>query len=622
MTRAAASARGAVTSPTYGTLRVLGWAAHAAMRHWHRSVLVLALVLGKICFDLLKPWPMKILVDQGLQSLPAPAWLAAALDGLSGDAARRAIILGAVAATIVVFLLSWLLTTASQITTTGFAKRLAYDVAADLFVHLQRLSLRFHYRKPTGDTIRRVTNDSSCVATIVQGAFVPMITSVVTLGLIFGILWQLSPALTLASLGVLPLMGFGFRRYAEPMMRHGYRQQEEDAETYSVIERTLAAMPAIQAFGRERDADLALRTATERTLEAAVAATDVQMRFKMVIGAATALGTAAILYFGARQALSGELTIGSIIVFLSYLASLYQPLESIAYSSSTIQGAAGSARRVLEILESQPEVTEAPGARRLGRVAGRVQIENVSFGYEPGRRVLHGVSLEAAPGETLAIVGATGAGKSTLVALIPRFFDPDEGAVRIDGHDLRTLKVADLRRSVAMVLQEPFLFPISVRDNIAYGRPEADFGAVEAAAAAANAHEFIAALPRGYDTVVGEGGGTLSGGQRQRLAIARALLVDAPVLILDEPTSALDAGSEALVVQALQRLMRGRTTFIIAHRLSTIRHADRIVVMDSGTVAEAGTHGELLARGGRFAHLHDLQFGPRELPPEEADRSP
>ncbi len=591
-----------------GTLPLLAWVMGFALKRWRRNALVFGLVLAKIGFDLLKPWPMKILVDQGLQGRTAPAWLAAILGGMPQDAARQSLILGAVVATVVVFLLSWLLTTASQITNVGFGKRLSYDLAAELFVHLQRLSLRFHYRKPTGDTIRRVTNDTSCVATIVQGALVPLVTSIVTLAVIFAILWQLSPTLTLASLGVLPLMGFGFRRYAVPMMLFGYRQQEADAQIYAIVERTLAAMPAVQAFSREEHANRALRAATEATFESAVAATNVQMKFKMAIGMATALGTAAILYFGAREALAGTLTVGSIIVFLSYLSSLYQPLESIAYSSSTIQGAAGSARRVLEVLESDPEVTQAPGALRLGTVRGRIRFEDVGFSYEPGRPVLRGICLEAKPGETLAIVGATGAGKSTLVSLIPRFFDPDEGTVTLDGHDLRELELAELRRRVAVVLQDAFLFPISVRDNIAYGRPGASPARIEAAAAAANAHEFICALPQGYETILGEGGVTLSGGERQRLAIARALLLDAPIVILDEPTSALDAQSEALVVQALQRLMRGRTAFIIAHRLSTIRHADRIVVMHDGTVAEIGTRAELLARGGRFATLHALQL--------------
>ena len=588
-----------------GTFSLLAWVVRFALPRWPRLIVVLGLMLAKIGFDLLKPWPMKVLVDQGLQGLPAPPLLGA----LAGGAARQNIIVAAVLASIAVFVLSWVLTAASAVVKMGFSKSLSYDLAADLFSHLQRLSLRFHYRKPAGDTIRRVTNDSGCVATILQGALLPMLTSSVTLVVIFVILWQLSPVLTLASLGVLPMMGFGFWRYAEPMMTRGYRQQEEDARIYAVVERTLANMPAVQAFNREADANRQLRAGTEATLDAALAVTDVQMKFKVAIGAATAAGTAAILYFGAREALSGALTVGDIIVFLSYLASLYQPLQSIAYSSSTVQGAAGSARRVLELLHSEPEVEERSAAHRLAEISGDVRFENVSFSYEPGHPVLRGVSLEAAAGETLAIVGATGAGKSTLVSLVPRFFDPQEGSVRVDGYDVRTVKLADLRRQVGVVLQEPFLFPISVRDNIAYGRPEADPQAVESAAAAANCHEFIAALPRGYDTVIGEGGMTLSGGQRQRLAIARALLLDAPILILDEPTSALDAHSEALVVEALERLKRGRTTFIIAHRLSTIRNADRIVVMRDGAVAEIGTHDELLGRGGRYARLHRLRFG-------------
>jgi ATP-binding cassette subfamily B protein/subfamily B ATP-binding cassette protein MsbA len=280
------------------------------------------------------------------------------------------------------------------------------------------------------------------------------------------------------------------------------------------------------------------------------------------------------------------------------------------YTSSTIQDATGSARRVLEVLTVTPEVTDRPGAAALPRGRGHVSLVGVTFGYESGRPVLRGVSLEAHPGETVAIVGSTGAGKSTLVSLIPRFVDPWEGQVMIDGRDVRDILLRSLREQIALVPQEPLLFPISIADNIAYGRSEASKIEIEAAARTANAHRFIERLPQGYDTVVGERGATLSGGQRQRLSIARALLKDAPVLILDEPTSALDAETEAGLLEALKRLAAGRTTLIIAHRLSTIRRADRIVVLRHGVVAEQGTHAELLSRGALYARLHDLQHRP------------
>jgi ATP-binding cassette subfamily B protein/subfamily B ATP-binding cassette protein MsbA len=320
----------------------------------------------------------------------------------------------------------------------------------------------------------------------------------------------------------------------------------------------------------------------------------------------TALGTAALFWYGGHEALAGHVSVGTILVFVSYLASLYGPLETLMATGSTLHASSGSARRVLEVLDAEPEVADAPGARALPPVRGQVRLEGVTFGYEPGRPVLQDVDVVAEAGETVAIVGPTGAGKSTLVSLVPRFYDPWSGTVRIDGTDLRTATLHSVRSQVAIVLQEAFLFPMSVADNIAYGRPGADRADIEAAATAANAHAFICALPQGYDTVLGERGATLSGGERQRISIARALLRDAPVLILDEPTSALDAHTEHLILEALDRLMAGRTTLLIAHRLSTIRGADRIVVLSEGRVVETGTHAELIDAGGLYAHFQSL----------------
>jgi ATP-binding cassette subfamily B protein/subfamily B ATP-binding cassette protein MsbA len=392
------------------------------------------------------------------------------------------------------------------------------------------------------------------------------------------------------------------------MMENSWHQQEVEGRLYSVIERTFSAMPVMQAFCREDANDRLFRQSTAADMTATLALTNVQLRFRVLMGLATAVGTAGVLWIGARQGLTKEISIGAIILFISYLGSLYAPVEAVMYTSATMQGATGSARRVWEVLHAEREVTDKPGAIALPKAKGRVRFETVSFGYEAERPVLHELTLDVQPGETIALVGATGAGKTTLVGLIPRFFDPWQGRVLLDDHDLRDVQLKSLRCQIAIVLQEPFLFPITLAENIAYGRPHASVAEVEAAARAANAHDFIIKLAAGYQTVVGERGATLSGGERQRVSIARALLKDAPILILDEPTSALDAETEAGLLQALERLTQGRTTFIIAHRLSTIRRASRIVVLDRGRIVETGTHDQLLKARGHYARFHDIQF--------------
>jgi len=376
-----------------------------------------------------------------------------------------------------------------------------------------------------------------------------------------------------------------------------------------VVERQLSAIPVVQAFGQEPAGDRVFRQTTDTAVQATVESTVVGLKFRSLTGLGTALGTAAILWLGAHSVLEGRLTVGGILVFLAYLQALYGPLETLIYAPSTTQGAVGSARRVLEILDTKSEVADRPGARVAPRLRGHLRIEHVTYGYDAHRPILRDVDFEVRPGETVALIGPTGAGKSTLAGLVPRFHDPWSGRVTVDGIDLRDLTVKSVRSQVAVVLQEAFLLPTSIAENISYGRPDATLAEIEAAARAANAHDFIMRLPQGYDTVVAERGATLSGGERQRLSVARALLKDAPILVLDEPTSAMDAVTEALLLEALERLMQGRTTLIIAHRMSTVARADRIVALDHGAVIETGTPAELLRRGGMYARYHALQRG-------------
>ncbi len=424
----------------------------------------------------------------------------------------------------------------------------------------------------------------------------------------------MNPSLTLLSLAVAPFMVGSSVLFGRPIRAVARVGREIESRIYAHVQQTLSGLPVVHAFAQEERQH-------RRFQEFATAAIRAQRRGTLVgnlsglsSGLIAALGTGAILLVGARHVLDNQLTVGSLLVFLAYLGSLQAQLWTFTGIYGALQEAGASIDRVMEILETEQEVTDTPGAPPLPPARGHIRLEHVSFGYEPDRPVLHDVSLEALPGQTVAIVGATGAGKSTLVSLVPRFFDPWSGRVTVDGHDVRTVQLKSLRSQVALVLQEPFLFPLTIAENIAYGRPNAPRDAIEAAAHAANAHRFITRLPEGYDTIIGERGATLSGGERQRLAIARALLKDAPILILDEPTSALDAETESQLLEALDRLMQGRTTLIIAHRLSTIRGADRIVALHDGQVVEEGTHADLLAQHGLYAHFHHLQFGRQHEP--------
>jgi ATP-binding cassette, subfamily B, bacterial len=574
-----------------------------AYPHWRGLSLMLLAMLGDVGVNLLRPWPLKILIDNVIDAHPIPHWLAV----LPGADTRQGLLVWVVAAEVLLYLAGTVTSAAATFFSLKLGQRMTWSFAEDLFRHLQRLSLRFHSRRAAGDLIERVTTDCYSIDTLVTGAVLPVIQAVVMLVAVFVVMWALDWKLTLLAVAVVPLIALTVRYFGGPMKERSREQRDWEGRMSAVVEQTLSAIPAVQAFTRERYQELRFRHHAEQTVDAFVRTTFAGMWFQLFTGLAIAIGTAAVMYVGGTLAIEGALTAGTIVVFVSYLSSLYEPIDTLSQTVQTIQNAAAETDRVMEILEIEPAVGDLPGASELP-VAGEVRYEHVEFGYEADRPVLHDVSLTAKPGEMLAIVGPTGAGKTTLVSLLVRFFDPWRGRITIGGADIRDFTLHSLRTQIALVLQDPFIFPTTIAENIALGRPEAGRETVVAAARAANADKFIERLPDGYDTIVGERGATLSGGEKQRLSIARAFLKDAPLLILDEPTSALDARTEGLLLDALERLMAGRITLVIAHRLSTIRAADEILVVDEGHIIERGSHERLIASGGMYRSLYSQQM--------------
>jgi ATP-binding cassette, subfamily B, bacterial len=433
-----------------GVLSLCRWATAYALQRWMPLAGVLATMFVKVGLDVLKPWPMVFLVDYVLQDKSRPPIIAAITDWLPGTGAQNQLIGWAVAATVVIFFLSWAVGLANAYANISLGQRMVYDLAADLFSRLQQLSLRFHSNKSVGDNLRRVTADCASVSIIIKDALLPVITSLFTLAVMFCVLWRLDQTLTLLAMAVVPFMLLIFFFHAEPMLQRSNRQQEEESRIYEIVEQTFSGIPVVQAFCRENFNDQRFSRSAGATLAATISLTNLQLRFKVLIGLTTAAGTAGILWIGAHHALAGALSIGTILLFLSYLASLYEPLATVMYTSSTVQAASGSAKRVREVLETEREVVDRPSAKPLTTAYGHIRIEQVTFGYEPGRPVLRNISVEVKPAETIALVGATGAGKSTLVSLIPRFFDPWEGRVQIDDHDVRDVKLKNLRANIAI----------------------------------------------------------------------------------------------------------------------------------------------------------------------------
>ena len=444
-------------------------------------------------------------------------------------------------------------------------------------------------------------------------AVLALAQSALTLVGMFWVCLHIDPSLALLALSVVPFLYWAIRNYLRRVQPRLYAVKAMEGESLGIIHEAIAMLRVIVAFGREDHEYRRFRAQAEGAVDARVQITVRQTLFSLAVNTITAAGTALVLGFGAHRVLQGQLTVGQLLVIMAYIGAVYTPLEAISTTVGSLQDVLASLRISFELLDRDPEIVDQPGALSLDRARGHVAFEGVSFSYAGRVDTLRDISFAAEPGQVVAIVGPTGAGKTTLVSLLPRFYDAAQGRILLDGTDVRDLSLRSLRRQISIVLQEPLLFSGTIADNILYGRLDATPDEIAAAAQAANAHDFIRRLPAGYQTRLGERGAQLSGGERQRLSVARAFLKDAPILILDEPTAAIDSKTEAVILEALDRLMAGRTTFMIAHRLSTIRRADVILVLENGRLSEHGTHAGLLRRRGLYRQLHDLQTRPEGI---------
>jgi ATP-binding cassette subfamily B protein len=574
--------------------------------HKLAMAVVLLLLTTEPALTLLQPWPMKVLVDNGLSRQALPDWVTQAFPFLAPEY-PHAIVVFAVLAMIGLALIGTVLSQCRTYLKKRVNDSMTMRFQADMFRHLLGLSFRYHDRTAVGDSLYRLNHDTTWINPLIWGHFRSLFTSTMTLVGMVAIVIHLDWQIVVVALAVGPI-SWGMIRWSNKHFKDKFKRVwEMQSVCETIVQEVLSCLRVVKAFGQEERERRRFEEQSWATLRREWRLDVQQSLFWECLSWVTRLSRNLIMLLAAFHVLSGQLTVGELLVILAYVSDIHAPIEEIGGTMAGVQHSLASAERALEVLDTVPEVRDREGAKSLERAVGAVSFQDVCFGYDPEQPVLHRVSFSAEPGEVVAIVGPTGAGKTTLASLLIRFYDPASGRVALDGYDLRDLAVQTLRQNIALVLQEPILFSGNILDNIAYGRPGAAVEEVVAAAKAANAHDFIMALPDGYASECGERGVRLSGGERQRLCIARAFLMDAPVLILDEPTSSIDSRTELVIIEALDRLMVGRTTFIIAHRLSTVRRADQILVLDEGRVLERGTHAELLNRGGLYAELYRIQ---------------
>jgi len=557
-----------------------------------QTILGLFVSLVGIGLNLLKPWPFKLIVDDFLRLGPVArsdwrTWIPLLCLSL-----------------IVIQLLWGMMNWITNYLFVKIGLQALLKLRTDLYSYLQSLSLKFHDARRSSDSSFRVAYDSQSIQTIYNKGFTNIFASVITLIGTFLIMLRLDWQLTMVSLAIVPLVVGAIYLFAHRIRRESTSIQEQESAVLAQAQEGLSSIRMVHAFGREEFEVRQFQQQARQSLQANLRLTLTNVNSALVISTLMVIGTAAMYYIGSLHVLSGTLTLGSLLVFSAYLLMLYQPLESLTYTTWAMEGATAGAKRCFEVLDREDDVRDSPNAVSISSAKGAIAFQSVNFGYAGDRQVLRDINLRIDPNQIVGLVGGTGAGKSTLMSLVPRFYDPSTGFVMLDDRDVRKITKKSLRAQIAIVLQDTLLFSTTVRENIAYGRPDATEEEIIEAACRAQADEFIRQMPDGYSSPVGERGGHLSVGQRQRIGIARAFLKNAPILLLDEPTSALDPVTEAAIMETIQELMRGRTTLIATHRLATIHGLDQIIVLEHGRVVEKGRGPELIARGGIYAKLY------------------
>jgi subfamily B ATP-binding cassette protein MsbA len=568
-------------------------------------------VAGEAAANLLQPWPLKIVLDDVLRSRSSHATVMRWIQSFISDD-KLAILKFACAAVLLIAALDAVSSYVEKYLTTSVGQWIAHDLRQMVYSHIQRLSLAFHDQERTGDLISRVTSDIDAIQSFITQGLLGILINLITLLGMIGVMFYLDWRFTLIALSVSPVLFALVYSYTRRIKKAARAVRKKEGEITSVVEEVLSSIRVVKAFARE---DYEVRRLEEESLEnieLALRARSLKAKLTPIVDITVAIGTCLVLWFGARLVLSGNLSAGALVVFILYLGKMYKPMQELSKMTDTYSKASVGYERVQELLNIEKEVKDLRRATIAPRFKGKIEFDQVSFSYQPETPILEDISFVIEPGQVAALVGPTGAGKTSIISLIARFYDPLSGVVKIDNTDIRRFRQKSLRQQISFVLQETMLFHAPVWQNIAYGKPEASREEIIRAAELANASEFIDKLPEGYDTLLGERGMTLSGGQRQRIAIARAVIRNTPILLLDEPTSGLDSASEKLVFDALDRLVQNKTSIVIAHRLSTIRQADIIFVVQDGRIVERGKHSELLENSELYAKLYNLQFSSEE----------